>query len=94
MLPCSIAWCELDLSSPECGRFFREPRRMGLLLVRLEVAAVAIPAATLVELVALAEVLEDLGGPEVAAQGQLGVALGFALDLGRLYGHVVELWSQ
>ena len=93
-LLCSIASYGLDLSSPEHGHSIREPERIVVLQV-LQVVAVVVAqvALAVVALVALEAVLEEeLGGPEVPAQVQLGVALGFALDLG--YGHVVELWSQ
>ena len=94
--PCSTAWCVPDLSSPRCGRCDQGLERMVVPLVLLVVVAVAakVPLAAVV-LVELAEVLEEvLGVPEVLAQVQLEVALGFALDWDRSCGRVFELWSQ
>ena len=91
-MPRSIAWCGLDLSSPECGRCVREPEQMVMPRVPLVVEVVA--AEVQLAVVALVELEEVLVAPVVHAQVQLGVALGFVLDWDRSCGRVVELWSQ
>ena len=59
-----------------------------------QLVVVVVAAEVQLAVVALAELEEVLVALVVLAQVQLGVALGFYLDLDHSYGHVVELWSQ